>query len=60
MNEEETLRYWEKSLKGKEAIKRQWSDEYGNTDTHEQRAFLNRVLILIEKKYQFYGLLNKI
>ena len=51
MNEQETLWYWEKWLKGKEALKRQWCDEYGNTDTDEQRAFLDRVLELIENKY---------
>ncbi|WP_189663096.1 hypothetical protein [Polaribacter sp. IC073] len=51
MSEEETLIYWEKWLKGKESIKRQWADEYGNTDTDEQRAFFNRVLVLIEEKY---------
>ncbi len=51
MTEEETLTYWEKWLKGKDALIRQCSEEIGNSNTSEERDFYHRVYDLIQNKY---------
>ena len=51
MNEEQTLIYWEKWLKGKESLIRQCCEEIGNADTSEERNFYHRVYDLIQSKY---------
>ena len=51
MNEEQTLIYWEKWLKGKESLIRQCCEEIGNADTSKERNFYHRVYDLIQSKY---------
>ena len=51
MNEEQTLIYWEKWLKGKESLIRQCCEEIGNANTSEKRNFYHRVYDLIQSKY---------
>ena len=48
MNEEQTLIYWEKWLKGKESLIRQCCEEINNADTSEERNFYHRVYDLIK------------
>ena len=51
MNEEQTLIYWEKWLKGKESLIRQCCEEIGNANTIKERNFYHRVYDLIQSKY---------
>lgn len=51
MTETETLIYWEKWLKGKDALIRQYCEEIGNANTSEERDFYHRVYDLIQNKY---------
>jgi hypothetical protein len=51
MNEEQTLIYWEKWLKGKESLIRQCCEEIGNANTIQERNFYHRVYDLIQSKY---------
>ena len=50
MNEQQTLTYWEKYLKGKDSLVMQCLKEIGNADTSEQRNFYHRVYDLIQSK----------
>ena len=47
---QKTLSHWEETLKGQEAINRQWCEAYNNADTDEEKKLLNKVLVLIKNR----------